>query len=86
MNAYTTKEELALLPANRVSYPEHYAEAREQTREGRGSILGRIAAFFARQRVLAELNSLSDRELLDIGLSRSELPLVFEPGFGKARH
>ena len=86
MNAYTTKEELALLPANRVSYPEHYAEAREQSVERRGGILARIAAFFERQRVLSELNSLSDRELLDIGLSRSELPLVFEADFGKARH
>ena len=86
MNAYTTKEELALLPANRVSYPEHYSEAREQSAVRRGSLLGWIAAFFERQRVLSELNSLSDRELLDIGLTRSELPQVFEASFNASRH
>ena len=85
MNAYTTKEELALLPANRVSYPEHYSEARDVRRGARPGLMSRIAAYFDRQRVLSELNSLTDRELTDIGLSRTELPMVFEPNFANRR-
>ena len=34
-----------------------------------------------RRQVLAELRSLSDHELADIGLSRADLHRVFEPGF-----
>ena len=82
MNAYTSKEELTLLPANRVSYPEHYNEARSQSSVG-GGIVSRIVGYFARQRTLSELNSLSDRELIDIGLTRSELPMIFEPSFAR---
>ena len=84
MNAYTTKEELALLPANRVSYPEHYADARSQ-RRGLRSLVQAVGAYFERQRVLGELSSLSDRELVDIGLTRSELPLVFQPAIASRR-
>ncbi len=85
MNAYTSKEELALLPANRISYPEHYADARDQRRGGLWRLLGHVTAYFERQRVLSELSSLSDRELVDIGLSRSELPLVFDPSMARRR-
>ena len=81
MNAYVSKEELALLPANRINFPEHYADAQPQRRGVVSTILGRIAAMVERHRVLSELNSLSDRELVDIGLSRADLGRVFEPGF-----
>ena len=76
MNAYVSKEELTLLPANQISYGEHYADARGQRRSVFGAIGQRISAYFERQRILGELNSLSDRELSDIGLARSELPRV----------
>ncbi len=85
MNAYTTREELALHPSQRVSHPEHYAEARSRRPGLFAAISNRIAAHFERQRVLGELNGLSDRELTDIGLSRSDLPMVFEPTFRSRR-
>ena len=81
MNAYTSKEELALLPATRVSYAEHYAD----DRAARPSLFTRIAAFFARQSTINELNQLTDRELADIGLQRAELHRVFEPAYAAAR-
>ncbi len=82
MNAYVSKEELALLPANRISYPEHYADAKQQART---SLSGWIGAWLARRRTAAELSRLSDRELSDIGLSRAELGSVFKPGFSRRR-
>ena len=38
----------------------------------------RFADWRSRQRALAELNALDDRSLADIGLSRSEIPYVFD--------
>ena len=83
MNAYTTREELTLLPADRITYPEHYADARSTQR--RIGLFSRIVAYFERQRVISELNSLSDRELVDIGLTRSEVPMVFQSAYAKHR-
>ena len=81
MNAYTSKEELALLPSTRISYGEHYTA----DRASRPTLFARIAAFFERQSTLHELNQLTDRELADIGLQRAELHRVFEPAFATAR-
>lgn len=39
-----------------------------------------------RRAVLAELASLSDHELSDIGLSRADLPRVFDPRFAVNRN
>jgi len=33
--------------------------------------------------VLSELNTLSDRELFDIGISRCDLKRVFDPSFAR---
>ncbi len=79
MNAYTTRAELALLASERISHPEHYADARRVHGGKQAGIFARIASYFERQRVLGELASLSDRELSDIGLHRSELATVFAP-------
>jgi uncharacterized protein YjiS (DUF1127 family) len=38
-----------------------------------------------RNAVRAELSALSDRDLADIGLSRSEIPMVFNRSFANAR-
>ena len=79
MNAYTTKEELALLQSTRLSHPEHYAFARSGRRSILATVIDRVAAYFERQRVMAELSELTDRELTDIGLTRADLPVVFAP-------
>ena len=84
MNAFVSKEELALVPANRISYPEHYADARVQ-RQAETGLVGRLRAWFARQQAMSELSSLTDRELADIGLNRAELGSVFKPGFSTSR-
>jgi uncharacterized protein YjiS (DUF1127 family) len=54
---------------------------------GRGfaTLARKIAAHAERRAVLEELSRLSDRELADIGLSRGELLLVFDPGFAAQR-
>jgi uncharacterized protein YjiS (DUF1127 family) len=85
MNAYVSKEELTLLPTNRISYPEHYADAQSQHQGVVAALISRITNYFRRQATLAELNSLSDRELADIGLSRAEMAHVFEPAFARKR-
>jgi len=81
MNAYTTKEELALLSRNTISHAEHYTN----DRAARPTLFARIAAFFERQSTLHELSQLTDRELADIGLNRAELHLVFQPAYANAR-
>jgi uncharacterized protein YjiS (DUF1127 family) len=45
----------------------------------------RVAAFVAWRRnneALSELSAMSDRELSDIGISRSDVARVFDPAFG----
>ncbi len=79
MNAFVSKEELALLPASRINYPEHYADAERQN--SKPGVFARIRAWLDRQSVQAELNNLTDRELADIGLSRANLGQVFDPAF-----
>ena len=85
MNAYVSKEELALLPTAQINFPQHHADAQAGKSGVLSSIFGRVSAFVERQRVLSELGSLTDRELADIGLSRAELPRVFDPAFGTRR-
>ena len=79
MNAFVSKEELALLPASRINYPEHYADAQRQ--RSQGGVFARLRSWMERQAVAAELNALSERELADIGLNRADLGRVFEPAF-----
>ena len=85
MNAYTTREELALLPSDRVSHPEHYLEARGERKPIFARLAGRVADYLKRQRVLSELNGLSDRELADIGLTRVDLSSLFGRGYAGRR-
>lgn len=39
---------------------------------------GRLRAWAARERAMRELAALDDRSLADIGISRSEIPFVFD--------
>jgi uncharacterized protein YjiS (DUF1127 family) len=77
MNAYVSPEELALLPADQINFAQHHSDAKAGKSGVVATIFARITAFVERQRVLSELNGLSDRELADIGLNRAELPQVF---------
>jgi uncharacterized protein YjiS (DUF1127 family) len=40
-----------------------------------------IAGWHRQQAVMREMETLTDRELADIGLTRADLPRVFDPGF-----
>lgn len=44
-----------------------------------------LAGLPGRRAVLAELSALSDHELADIGLTRGELPMVFQAEFAARR-
>jgi uncharacterized protein YjiS (DUF1127 family) len=66
------------------------------SRPARGRPFGAIGRFFAaiaadvreygrRQRVVSELSRLSDRELADIGLTRTDIGQVFTSEFGARR-
>jgi uncharacterized protein YjiS (DUF1127 family) len=81
MNAYTSQEEFALLPSNRISYAEHYATVNSR----RTGLRARIAAFFERQATFTELRRMTDRELTDIGLNRGDVEHVFSPAFAASR-
>ncbi len=43
-----------------------------------GSILKSLRNYLARAKMIGELNSLSDRMLMDIGLSRADIPAVVD--------
>ena len=46
-----------------------------------GDALAKLVTYLRRGSVMAELNSMSDRELADVGLSRSNFTQVFDPQF-----
>ncbi len=72
-------------PGNRLSRGEVPARAGVLHRiVGAGAM--RLREHFRRRRVMAELSRLSDRELADIGLSRSEIGLIYSPEFAARRH
>lgn len=65
------------------SYDEPPATVVKTPRTGVAHWLSRAVAAFAawrrRQAVLQEMSMLTERELADIGLSRADLPRVFDP-------
>jgi uncharacterized protein YjiS (DUF1127 family) len=95
MNARVAKEELAILLPNTMSHYFHndhdYAPQPESEIERPGlfarigAMLSWIAELPKRRAVLDELGMLSDHELADIGLSRVDLPRVFDPAFAADR-
>jgi uncharacterized protein YjiS (DUF1127 family) len=46
-----------------------------------GAIVDTLLSFPARRSTYEELRQLTDRELDDIGLTRGDIPRVFEPNF-----
>ena len=96
MNALTSKDQFTF-SLGEASYIDHtYNEYDEPTavsvktpEHGIGQWLKHAVAAFAawrrRQAVLQEMAMMTDRELADIGLSRSDLGRVFDPVFATDR-
>lgn len=47
------------------------------------SVRRSVAAYRQRRRVMNELAEMSDRELADLGISRYDIPRVFDPAFAR---
>ena len=91
MTTHISKEELALMmPGTLYHYfhdePEYQVAAPAQ-KPGLFARMAEVVSAWSRRRAEAnELAGLSDEQLADIGLSRSELPLVFDPQFAARRN
>jgi uncharacterized protein YjiS (DUF1127 family) len=87
MNARVAKEEIALLmPTTLASYADTaYAAPVPQAPSAFARAVRWLVDLPRRRAVLAELAALSDHELTDIGLNRSELARVFDPSFAAQR-
>jgi hypothetical protein len=90
MNARVAKEEIALLmPTSLSRYADEPMLHDEAPQSG---LMARLSAALTwvidlprRQAVLAELSQLSEHELADIGLSRTDLSRVFDRSFAAQR-
>lgn len=90
MNARVAKEEIALLmPTSLSNYADEPRLSDAEAANGVFAAVMHAVRWLAdlprRRAVLAELNELSEHELADIGLNRSELTRVFDPEFAAQR-
>jgi uncharacterized protein YjiS (DUF1127 family) len=90
MNATVGKDQLAAFSLGNVSYigPSYEEPQTRTTDTPEGGhqgwvsrLMAAVAAWRQRQVVLQEMQTMTDRELADIGLSRSDLRRVFDPAF-----
>jgi uncharacterized protein YjiS (DUF1127 family) len=89
MNAHTAKEELALLSTGFSRADALFDVNAVPVRPARTGLFARIGAWLSQARerraVMEELSMLTDRELADIGLARSDVPRVFDRAFADLR-
>ena len=93
MSSYVSKESIELMMPNRLGH--YFKDDLQYTtvpEVPNPVVFGMIWSFVTwlaemprRRAVVEELNSLSEHELADIGLSRSEVTRVFDPGFAAER-
>jgi uncharacterized protein YjiS (DUF1127 family) len=93
MNAHAARNEISAL--NSTSFPHYFDEDTyvphsEPTSRGLFARIGMAIRWLAdlprRQAALDELASLSEHELADIGLTRTDLPRLFDPEFVAERN
>jgi uncharacterized protein YjiS (DUF1127 family) len=89
MNAHTAKEEMALLSTGFSRADQMFDVNAAPVPAGRPGFFARVRAWLRqageRRAVIEELSMLTDRELADIGLARSDVPHVFDRAFGEFR-
>lgn len=81
MTAFSTLETIA------ARLPHGFDHVMADRNAARPSLFGRITGFFSdlreRHATLSALNAMTDRELSDVGLSRRDIPRVFDGGFAQ---
>ncbi len=95
MTAYTPKHELGFKLPEMLSYHSTWDDADyepvlpRRPRGGLSAALTAAAAAIARYRdrraTVAELSSMSDRELADIGINRYDIPRIYTEEFARER-
>ncbi len=88
MNAQTPKDNLVML-SNGVTNFNGFDRQEMRGETAPAGLVARIGAWLGairrKQAVIEELSMLTDRELADIGLARSDVPHVFDRSFGELR-
>ena len=93
MTAYNRKDEFRFKLPEMLSYHSTWEDAdyepvlpaRRESWLVRAAVAvkDRVTRVMERQRVIRELEAMSDRDLADLGLTRYDIPRVFEPEFAK---
>ena len=91
MNAPTAKDQFSFSLGNMSYIGPAYEDAQAPFVKPRpsgvgqwlGAIVAAVSAWRQRQAVLSEMQTMTDRELSDIGLSRADLARVFDPTFAR---
>ncbi len=83
MTTHVSKEQLGLMMPGTMD--RYFQDEPEYLAAARPGLLARAVAgignWMARRAAIQEVAALSDAQLADIGISRSEAPMVFDRGF-----
>ncbi len=88
MTAHVSKEQLGLmLPGTMSHYDQNEPEYLEAPRPGvLSSLLLAVSGWVSRHSEVGDVSSFSDAQLADIGISRSEIPLVQDNAIAAQRN